>query len=136
MPAGADFSASDIVLGGERRSLPVQRHGTTVMASAFSLYTVGQAVQLYYELYGLTTGGSYRTKVSLRRAGDTRFASSLSFTDHASGSTMASSRSLTLNNVKPGEYDLIVAVDEVSTRRQVVRQRTITVEKASVPETR
>ena len=126
-PAGAGFSASDIMLGGEGGSVSLQRHGETLMASAFSTFTVGDAVQLYYELYGLTSGRSYRTMLSLRRTGNTKVASTLSFTDHPAGSTMASHRSLTLTNMKPGPYELIVTVEEVATGRRVVRQRAITV---------
>jgi hypothetical protein len=135
-PAGNGFSASDIVLGGETASVPWQRNGATVMASAFSTYTVGDAVQLYYELYGLKTGGEYRTKLSLRRTGDTKFASTLTFTDRAAGPTLASNRSLALNDAKPGQYELVITVEEVATKRRVVRQRAISVEKVSVPDTR
>jgi hypothetical protein len=126
-PASNGFSASDIVLGGETASVPWQRNGATVMASAFSTYTVGDAVQLYYELYGLVTGGEYRTKLSLRRTGDTKFASTLTFTDRAAGPTLASNRSLALNDAKPGQYELVITVDEVATGRRVVRQRAISV---------
>jgi len=126
-PAGAGFSASDIVLGGETGSVPWQRNGSTVMASAFSTYTVGDAVQLYYELYGLVTGGEYRTKLALRRTGDTKFASTLTFTDRAAGPTLASNRSLALNDAKPGQYELVITVEEVATGHKVVRQRAISV---------
>jgi len=126
-PASDGFSASDIVLGGETGSVPWERNGSMVMASAFSTFTVGDAVLLYYELYGLESGGTYRTTLSLRRTGNTKVASTLSFTDRAANSTMASSRTLTLNDVKPGQYELIVTVDEVATGRRVVRQRAISV---------
>ena len=126
-PAGAGFSASDIVLGGETGSVPWQRNGSTVMASAFSTYTVGDAVQLYYELYGLESGGTYRTTLSLRRTGNIKFASTVTFTDRAVGPTLASNRSLALNDAKPGQYELVITVEEVATGRKVVRQRAISV---------
>ena len=134
-PAGVGFSASDLVLGGETASVPWQRHGATVMASAFSTFRAGDAVRMYYELYGLKTGGEYRTQLALRRAGSTKFASTLTFTDHADGPMMASNRSLALNDAKPGQYELVIAVEELATRRRVVRQRAITVEKAPAPDT-
>lgn len=132
-PAGAGFSASDIVLGGETGSVPWQRNGSTVMASAFSTFRVGDAVQLYYELYGLVPGGEYRTKLALRRTGATKFSSTLTFTDRADGPTLASNRSLALNDAKPGQYELVITVDEVATGRRVVRQRAISVDAGPRP---
>ena len=103
------------------------------MASAFSTYTAGNVVQLYYELYGLVSGGSYRTMLSLRRSGNTKVASTVSFTDRAVTSTLASSRALTLNDVKPGQYELIITVEEVATGRRVARQRAISVDAGPRP---
>jgi GWxTD domain-containing protein len=126
-PAGAGFSASDIVLGSERGSIPWRRNGETVQVSPFSTYAPGEAVPIYYELYGLASGVDYRTMLSLRRAGDRKLTSTLTFSDVASAPTLSANRALTLDNVKPGQYDLILTVEERSTGRRVTRQRPIVV---------
>ncbi len=127
-PAAAGFSASDIVLGNDHGSVPWRRNDVTVKVSPFSAYVAGESVPIYYELYGLSSGGEYRTTLSLRRSGNTKVASSLSFTDKASTATLTSNRALTLNEVKPGLYDMILTVEEVATGRRVVRQRVISVD--------
>jgi hypothetical protein len=40
---------------------------------------------------------------------------------------LASNRSLALNDPRPGQYELVITVDEVATGRRVVRRRTISV---------
>ena len=100
-----------------------------MQVSPFSFYTVGESVPLYYELYGLTSGAEYRTVLSLRKEGDRKAASSVSFRDTPTGTQLDANRTLTLTDIKPGQYKLSVTVREVSTGREVVRQRTITVER-------
>jgi len=55
--------------------------------------------------------------------------SSVSFRDTPAGTQLDANRILTLTDIKPGQYTLSVTVREVSTGREVVRQRTITVER-------
>lgn len=126
-PSAAGFAASDIVLGNVGDAVPWRRNGETVPVSPFSTYRAGESVPIYYELYGLTSGGEYRTMLSLRRAGDSKMASTVTSTDRAAASTLASTRALTLNEVKPGRYNLILTIEEVATGRRVMRQRAITV---------
>jgi len=132
-PADTAFSVSDLVLGNEHGAVPWRRNDATVRVSPFTAYAVGESVPIYYELYALSSGGDYRTTLSLRRAGDTKLASSLSFADKASAPSMTSNRALTLNDVKPGAYDLILTVEDVATGRRVVRQRAISVNAAPRP---
>jgi hypothetical protein len=126
-PAGAAFAASDLVLGAEMGAASWRRDGGVVPMTPFSTYAAGGAVLIYQELYGLTRGTKYRTTISLRKAGDPKAKSAISFQDAASGPTMASSRRLTLDQVKPGTYDLVVEVQEQTTGRSVRRARSITV---------
>ena len=126
-PAGAAFAASDLVLGSETGAASWRRDGGVVPMTPFSTYASGGAVLIYQELYGLKPGTKYRTMISLRKAGNPKTASAISFEDAASGSMMASSRRLTLDQVKPGTYDLVVEVQEQSTGRNVRRARTLTV---------
>jgi GWxTD domain-containing protein len=128
VPATAGFSASDIVLGSGHGSIAWKRNGSTVQVSPFSFYTVGDSLPLYYELYGLTSGTEYRTVLSLRKEGDKKAVSSVSFRDTPTGTQLDANRTLTLTDVKPGQHRLTVTVREMSTGREIERQRTITVE--------
>ena len=126
-PAGAAFAASDLVLGAEVGAASWRRDGSAVPMTPFSRYVTGGAVLIYQEVYGLAPGKKYRTTISLRKARDPKAASSVKFEDAAAGSMVAWSRRLTLDQVKPGTYDLVVEVQDQSTGRTVRRERSITV---------
>ena len=99
-PPAAAFAASDIVLGSGQGAVQWRRDGVMVPVSAFSTYQAGDELPLYYELYGLTVGSEYRTRVSLQRLNDSRVVSTVTFTDRATAPTMGLSRSLRLNDLK------------------------------------
>lgn len=130
-PALADFSASDIVLGTTSGPASWQHDGAAIPVNPYAAYRTDEVLSIYQELYGLTAGASYRTAVSLRsvkkgkKKKDAKVA--LNFEEMATGPTHAASRELALDNVKPGIYDLIIDVEEVSTGRSVHRERSIAV---------
>ena len=71
----------------------------TVPVTAFNTFTVGETVPIYYEVYGLASGGEYRTRLSAAAArATTKVASTVSFTDRRTSSTSAASKALTLND--------------------------------------
>lgn len=125
--AGPGFSASDIVLGSEYASQNWRRNGVLVPVTPFSTYQVGEDLPLYYELYGLTAGAEYRTMISLQRARDSKVVSTVAFTDRATASTLGLSRSLRLNDLKPGDYDLILTVEDLASGQRTVRRRAVPV---------
>ena len=95
--------------------------------SPFDVYQVGDELPIYYEVYGLTVGSEYRTMISLQRARDSKVVSTVSFTDRATAPTLGLSRSLRLNELKAGDYDLILTVEDLATGQKTVRQRAVPV---------
>lgn len=128
-PAAAGFAVSDMVLGTEHGALTWPRNGVAVRVTAFSTFSVGETVPLYYEAYGLTSGSEYRTSLTLHRTGDAKEASTVSSTVRATSSTLSSTKALVLSGLKPGQYELILTVEELATGRKVTRQRAIAVDK-------
>ena len=125
--ASAGFSVSDLVFGSETGAVTWRRNGTVVPVSPFSAYQVGDELPLYYEVYGLTVGSEYRTMISLQRARGSKVVSTVTFTDRATASTLGLARSLRLNDLKPGDYDLILTVEDLATGQKTVRQRAVPV---------
>ncbi len=130
-PASGGFSASDIVLGTASGPASWLRDGATVSVNPYNAYRTDDALSMYQELYGLTPGMTYRTMVSLREVKKGKKAKgmkvALNFEETAATPTLATSRELALDNVKPGLYDLLIDVEEVSTGRTVHRERSIAV---------
>lgn len=126
--AGAGFSVSDIVFGSQDGAVNWRRNGVVVSVTSFSSYRIGDDLPLYYELYGLKPGAEYRTMLSLQRTKDSKVVSTVSFTDRATAPTVGLSRSLRLNELKPGYYDLIVSIEDIATGERVVRQRSVSVD--------
>ena len=130
-PASESFSASDIVLGTASGPASWVRDGATISVNPYNAYRTDEALSIYQELYGLTPGMAYRTMVSLQEVKKGRKAKgikvALNFEETAAAPTLATSRELALDNVKPGLYDLLIDVQEVSTGRIVHRERSLAV---------
>lgn len=126
--AGAGFSLSDLVFGSEHGAVNWRRNGMLVPVTPFSLFGVGEVLPLYYEVYGLTPGAEYKTTISLKRVKDAKVASTITFTDRATAPTLALARSLRLNELKRGSYDLVVTIEDVATGARAVRQRAVSVQ--------
>jgi hypothetical protein len=65
--------------------------------------------------------------ISLQRARGSKVVSTVTFTDRATASTLGLARSLRLNELKPGDYDLILTVEDLATGQKTVRQRAVPV---------
>jgi hypothetical protein len=65
--------------------------------------------------------------ISLQRARDSKVVSTVAFTDRATASTLGLSRSLRLNELKPGDYDLILTVEDLATGQRTIRRRAVPV---------
>jgi hypothetical protein len=126
-PAGAAFAASDLVLGSPGEPGRWHRDGDEVPITPFSSYLTGTALDVYQELYGLIPGGKYRTSISLLRVGDKKAQSTLTFMDEPVSKSLASTRQITLDRVKPGSYQLRVEVEELSSGHKVQRTRDLEV---------
>lgn len=124
-PAGApQFSMSDVVLGREQAMRWV-RGGKRIPVTPFTTFREGDALELYYEAYGMGRDLEYRTRVTLREVSRDQSATSLSFTDKATDRVAGYSRRLVLSNLKPGTYVVRVSMELATGGPAVARERVI-----------
>lgn len=130
-PAGAPgLAMSDIVLGRER-SLRWTRGGQQVPVTPFTTFREGDALELYYEAYGLVRSVEYRTRITLREVSRDKSSSSLSFTDSATEPVAGYSRRLVLSKLKPGAYVVRVTIEPSGGGPSVSRERVIRVARST-----
>ena len=122
------LALSDIVLGAEAGGIVWNNGGDPVRLNALDAYAAGSAAPLYYEMHGLVPGRTYRTTVSLTRAGQrpdrgTR----LLFSETAEAGSMRVRRTMGLDDLRRGQYRLVVTVEEEGTGAAVSRERMVNV---------
>lgn len=124
-PAGGpQLAMSDVVLGRERAATWV-RGGQRIPVTPFTTFRDGEALELYYEAYGMGRGLEYRTRVTLREVSREQTSSSLSFTDKATQPVAGFSRRLVLSKLKPGAYVVRVSIEPQAGGPSVARERVI-----------
>jgi hypothetical protein len=137
---GSQFAASDLVLGHEASGLRWTRLSDTVLLSALSRFPERQSLQLYYEVYGLTRGASYRTVVRLEKMsggsifsaigrvfGGRRAPVMLEFDAPADGPQTIVTRSLDLRDTPRGRYRLSVELTDPASGHRLIRVRALEV---------
>ncbi len=113
---------SDLVLGSRR--VPVTWEaaaGDTVYFNPLHTFRVGDELELYYEVAGLTPGADYATQIAVKRGkggggifrklfGGGGSAISLKFAEPAAAAATPVRRSFSLDKLSPGTYTLEVTV--------------------------
>jgi len=122
------LALTDIVLGAEAGGIEWNNRGEPVRLNALDAYAAGGAAPLYYEMHGLVPGRTYRTTVSLTRSGQrpdrgTR----LLFSETAEARSMRVRRTMGLDDLRRGQYRLVVTVEEEGTGATVSRERMVNV---------
>lgn len=116
---GTEFAVSDLVLGWRNANLSwVAPGGDTVFFNPTNAYRDGSKMELYYEVYGLERGARYRTEVVVvSEDGGGLFGLfgnskpiKLSFQDEANGPVTRVRRSIALEKLDPGEYELEIVI--------------------------
>ena len=75
-PAPGALAMSDIIIGRDSSLTTWQAGGRSVAVTPFGVFDPGEAITLYYEVYGLEARRRYRSRVTLRQVEDDRVASS------------------------------------------------------------
>ncbi len=124
----AGLSLSDIVLGAESGGLQWDNRGDPVRLNPLDAYGTGGAAPLHYEMHGLVPGRTYRTTISLSRAGQRPDRGvRLLFTETADASSMPIRRTMGLEDLRRGQYRLVVTVEESGTGASATRERVVSV---------
>jgi hypothetical protein len=126
---------SDRVVGGEGSGLVwFSPAGDTVRLNPLQRFPEGSAVNLYYEIYGLSTGTTYHTVVRLEREGGRsvfgaigrlfgggRSPVLLEFDAPSSGAVTRVQRGIELRDVSTGTYRLAVVITDPATGTSITR---------------
>jgi hypothetical protein len=125
--AGPGVTASDIVVGEDGARTTVKVSGRSIPVSPSGVFSPKSTLALYYELYGTVPDAKYRSKLALRRTDNPKAgaAASVEFTDEAAGNKLQLERRLTLPDIKKGDYQLELTVQDPSGRTVVTRRQSI-----------
>lgn len=122
--SGNHFELSGLVVGTREANLqwrPTARD--TVWFNPLRRYRKAAPLELYYEVYGLPEGAPFTTEVFITRQGGGGFlglfgsrkpAIRLAFEDQSQGLRTQLQRSVSLERLSPGKYDLEVAVKDAT----------------------
>lgn len=128
--APQDLVISDLILGREQSGMSWTYGGSKVPLNPLNAYPKGADAELFYEVGGLKSGGSYQVSTAVRKAdADPRDkpAVQASFAITATGSYQQVTRGIGLANLKPGAYLLEVTVKEAGSSREVTRRRSLNI---------
>ncbi|HEU4799409.1 MAG TPA: hypothetical protein VFS94_02130, partial [Gemmatimonadales bacterium] len=128
IPAQGTLAISDLVLG--RASTGLQWNGPhgLVHLSPLDAYSQQGEVEIYYEVSGASPNTDYRTDVELKGVyGDAEGELRLGFDDLAEGALLVSRRTVSLENLDPGQYRVTVTVTEEDTGRTATQTRLLNV---------
>lgn len=132
---GRRFAVSDIVVGREGSGLVwVPPPGDTVRLNPLQRFPEGGAAELYYEIYGLSSGATYHTVVRLSREGGRSLFGAirglfgggrspvlLEFDAPATGPLTRVHRGIALRDVPKGNYRLTVIISDPATGASATR---------------
>lgn len=130
---GPGLALSDVIplvapvpgLAGET-GVPWVRNGARLRINALGGYRRNEPAPIYYEVYGLAPGRSYRTRIAVyRRDRKPESGVQLVFTETAAGEMATEERTLDLRRLSPGQYRLEVTVEDGTSGLRVSRARLI-----------
>jgi GWxTD domain-containing protein len=109
---GSDsLSISDLVLGSRAvRLVWMATRADTVFFNPVGTWRENSSMEMYYEIYGLAPGSTYRTQLSVRKGRRGRRERTLSFTDPAGNDVTRVRRTVDLARLGRGEYVMEVEV--------------------------
>jgi hypothetical protein len=128
---GHTLRLGDPILGREGSGLTWNHGGESIPLNATNAWRKDEPAILTYAIDGLTPGHEYRTRIELwDAAGQPRTPRNVtSFTEQATAISQTLQRSLSLRELGPGNYRLVVHVKDVSTGTEVSRERRLAVRK-------
>lgn len=133
---GSRFAASDLVLGVRGSGLVWVAGGDTVPLNPLGRVAAEGELEVYYQVYGLTPGASYRTVVQVIREGGRSFFGlfgrrrapvRLEFDGLAEGPRTDVRRTISLQGVRRGAYVLVLRLTDPASGTILVREHRFSV---------
>jgi hypothetical protein len=125
---GGAVSLSDIVLGINGVPAWTATDGKPFPVNAMAAWPVGSSAEMFFEVQGLADNDSYRTTIEVKPL-DPKLKESISIgsNDRAGGPITHVRKSLGLERLPPGQYQLVVTVE--AGRQRASRTQLITIAK-------
>ena len=128
IPSETKLGLSDLVLGREGSGLTWQSPVGTVSLNPLDAFPPKSSAELYYEVHGATPDSTYQTDIEVKGVyGDAKGTVHLAFSERAHDALVRVRRSIGLEKLEPGQYQLTVTVTEEGTGRKAVQQRYLNV---------
>jgi hypothetical protein len=128
IPGSDSLALSDLVLGREGAGLTWQSAAGPVPLNPLDAFPPNGAAELYYELHGAVPDSTYQTDIEVKGVyGDAKGTVRLTFNEKAHGSLVRTRRSIGLDKLEPGQYQVTVTVTEQGTGKTAVQSRYLNV---------
>jgi hypothetical protein len=129
VPGPSTFALSDLVLGREGSGLTWQSGAGRIPLNPLDVFPNKGSAELYYELHDAHPGATYRTDIEVKGIrGDAKAAVHLSFEEQAHDSFVRARRSIGLDKLEPGKYQITVTVTEQGSTRTATQGRILNIE--------
>ena len=129
VPGPSTFALSDLVLGREGSGLTWQSGAGRIPLNPLDVFPSRGSAELYYELHDAHPGATYRTDIEVKGIrGDAKAAVHLSFEEEAHDAFVRARRSIGLDKLEPGKYQITVTVTEQGSTRTATQGRILNVE--------
>ena len=128
VPASDSLALSDLVLGRDGAGLTWQSATGPVRLNPLDAFPPKGSAELYYELHGATPDSTYQTDIEVKGVyGDAKGTVHLTFKETASTQLIRTRRSIGLDKLEEGQYQVTVTVTEQGTGRTAVQSRYLNV---------
>jgi hypothetical protein len=128
IPSNSTLGLSDLVLGREGAGLAWQSAAGPVPLNPLDAFPPKGSAELYYELHGATPDSTYQTDIEVKGVyGDAKGTVHLTFKETAHDQLVRSRRSIGLDKLEEGQYQVTVTVTEQGTGRTAVQSRYLNV---------
>jgi tetratricopeptide (TPR) repeat protein len=128
VPGSSTFALSDLVMGREGSGLTWQSRTGPVPLNPLDVFPAKGSAELYYELHNAHPGARYRTEIEVKGIrGEAKAAVDLSFEEQAYAAFFRARRSIGLDKLQPGKYQITVTVTEQGTDRTTMQTRMLNV---------
>lgn len=120
---------SDAILGSPQSGLSWSHDGERIPLNPRNAWRPDEPAILTYEIDGMVTGRAYETHIEVWEAGGNpkSFRTSVGFTNAASSTRMSLQRELSLRELQPGDYRVVIRVRDSVTGKEVTRDRRLAV---------
>jgi GWxTD domain-containing protein len=129
VPGPSTFALSDLVLGREGSGLVWQSNAGRIPLNPIDVFPDKGSAELYYELHDARPGTRYSTDIEVKGInGGAKGNVHLTFTEIARSTVVRARRSIGLDKLEPGKYQVTVTVTEQGTGRTATQGRMLNVE--------